>query len=636
MTLQDLPTELLLLITDLLEPNEINALVLTCRQLHAIFNSILYRHAVKSRPDRLAAWIGQKGQLRTLQEFVKAGGNATTDAHTSPLFRAAAHGQDSILRALIKMGIDVDLQSSKSKHVSALFMAVREDHLSTVRLLLEAGAAIDACGEDDETVLMSAAAFGRDEIFMLLLNSGADLAAEHYSGRPLLNYALEGGCGIPIVELLLENTPKERIDQMGESSYSALGHAALMGDIPAARLLLAAGASLDAGGRDDTPLRVAIENGEEEMVRFLLDAGADANETPAQYAPLPLASDLGLDRVLKLLLERGADPTYVLPWLDKPLDIAVMHNHYRCAKLLLDAGALGAYRTDDLDDMRYSLVMLDDDMAIPIAQKMAISGAYYNRDALLWAARNGNRRIVELALAHGADLEREEESDSPLMVAAMNGHAEFAKLFLKHGANAYFTAAYGQTALAVAAQRGWVDVVRELVHSQPVDLLDLVDHRKRTPLFHATVMGHIAVAAILLAHGSAAIDTSTSASRTPRSVVEELTRRRADLDAATQDTVKAFAELFDDPATAKSTESIIEKTKPTLCKPGEMRGISHYDLWALPEGASQCLYCRIAIPAYGVRFYPVHSNDVYCPECRGATRGNFHREPKVPIGPLVD
>ncbi|KAL4733833.1 hypothetical protein BDV11DRAFT_73561 [Aspergillus similis] len=110
------------------------------------------------------------------------------------------------------------------------------------------------------------------------------------------------------------------------------------------------------------------------MARFLLHAGADPNETPEQYARLPLAVDMGLYCILRLLLERGADPTYVPPWSDKPLDNAVYKNYYRCAKLLLDAGALAVCETDDLTGMLYPLIVMDDDMAIAIAEKMATSG----------------------------------------------------------------------------------------------------------------------------------------------------------------------------------------------------------------------------------------------------------------------
>ncbi|KAL3445278.1 ankyrin repeat-containing domain protein [Aspergillus insuetus] len=367
------------------------------------------------------------------------------------------------------------------------------------------------------------------------------------------------------------------------------------------------------------------------MVRFLLDAGADPDGTPEQYAPLPLAVDLGLDRILELLLERGADTTYVLPWGDIPLHTAVRKNYYRCAKLLLDAGALASYRTDDLDDMLYPLIVMDEEMAIPIVERMATSGDPYHGKALLWAARNGNRRIVELALEQGADIETGADFDppsTPLMIAAMNGHGEIVRLLLEQGANAYFTNINGLIPLAVAAQRGWVDVVLELAQSQPVDLLDLADNWERTPLSQATVTGHVAVAVILLAHGSTAIDSSTDANRTPRSVVEEWSRRREDLDAATWEAVKLMSDMFDNPTTAKSKMQTAAKvqTKPSLCSPGEMRESSHYDLWVFPESASQCLICGIPIPAYGVRYYHVDSEYNACPECRIGSSGTFYKD----------
>lgn len=164
------------------------------------------------------------------------------------------------------------------------------------------------------------------------------------------------------------------VDDTHEGGPTTLGLAAQKGDIPAANLLIAAGASLHAGGRNNTLLLLVIEEEREGMARFLLHAGADPNETPEQYARLPLAVDIGLYCVLKLLLERGADPTYVLPWSDKPLDNAVHKNYYRCAELLLDAGALAVCETDDLTDMLYPLIVMDDDMAIAIARKWQLLG----------------------------------------------------------------------------------------------------------------------------------------------------------------------------------------------------------------------------------------------------------------------
>jgi ankyrin repeat protein len=208
MPLQDLPNELLLLIWDFLELREMNALILTCWQLHDTFNNILYRHAVEVCPGQVATWMGEKGQLDTLREFIKAGGDVTSNPQTTPLFAAAAHGCGPMIRALIEMGINLEMKSPQWKRSGALFKAAAGGHLSTVLLLLDAGAAVDARGSSQETALMAAAGGGHDESAQLLLARGADPAAMDYYDRPVLSYALEGGCGIPVLELLIQATPK--------------------------------------------------------------------------------------------------------------------------------------------------------------------------------------------------------------------------------------------------------------------------------------------------------------------------------------------------------------------------------------------------------------------------------------------
>jgi hypothetical protein len=124
-----------------------------------------------------------------------------------------------------------------------------------------------------------------------------------------------------------------------------------------------------------------------------------------------------------------------------------------------------------------------------------------------------------------------------------------------------------------------------------VSLIDLPDDWNRTPLFHVTVTGNVAVVAIRLAHGSSALDCSTNVSRTPRSVVEEWCRHRLHLDSAHRDTVKAMSDLFHASASRKLDSIGDAEINLTLCSPGEMTGSSHYDLWRHPKTGSKCLMC---------------------------------------------
>ena len=69
---------------------------------------------------------------------------------------------------------------------------------------------------------------------------------------------------------------KEDVNWRNHFGETALHVAAIGGDLPAARMLIDAGALLDVAGEDRmTPLHEAIEQGHYEMVALLLERGAD-------------------------------------------------------------------------------------------------------------------------------------------------------------------------------------------------------------------------------------------------------------------------------------------------------------------------------------------------------------------------
>jgi ankyrin repeat protein len=72
---------------------------------------------------------------------------------------------------------------------------------------------------------------------------------------------------------------------------------------------------------------------------------------------------------------------------------------------------------------------------------------------LVWGCLYDDRRLVQLALAQGADVNVESLVGTPLMVAAMKGHAETVQTLLLHGANVNAKTMYGETALVTAF--GW-------------------------------------------------------------------------------------------------------------------------------------------------------------------------------------
>jgi hypothetical protein len=81
------------------------------------------------------------------------------------------------------------------------------------------------------------------------------------------------------------------------------------GNLPAVKLLVAAGAKLPPAGSGSRELNLAIGCGHLELVRYLLDQGVSVN-APSQssYPPVCHAARLGKPDMVRLLLERGATP----------------------------------------------------------------------------------------------------------------------------------------------------------------------------------------------------------------------------------------------------------------------------------------------------------------------------------------
>jgi quinoprotein dehydrogenase-associated probable ABC transporter substrate-binding protein len=126
---------------------------------------------------------------------------------------------------------------------------------------------------------------------------------------------------------------------------------ATWGDNPAlVNMLLAHHAKLDATDNDGlTPLGIAAQNGKVKATRVLLDAGADVNAPIAKggYTPLMLASISGSSELAASLIEHGAKVNAANPGGLTALMIAAAGNRSAIAGLLLRSGADVNARSED-------------------------------------------------------------------------------------------------------------------------------------------------------------------------------------------------------------------------------------------------------------------------------------------------
>jgi ankyrin repeat protein len=243
-------------------------------------------------------------------------------------------------------------------------------------------------------------------------------------------------------------------------------------------------------------LVVAIDHGDVSRARTLLQNGAspDAEDDDGNSA-LMLAVSRGDVELVKLALARHPDVNHSNEVGATALHFAI--DDAAKTKLLLDAGA-----NPNVED-RLGLTPLQ-----------------------LAAGRDDGAAVVELLLAHGANAKRVD--------ARVGGSpASAASLLFTRGADPQTP-----TALAVAANRGNVDVMRMLI-AHGVDLNGRAE-LGMTPLMWAAQMGHPEAVALLLQHGanpnlaetfnkSTALMQAAASDRADASIVKALLDAHADV-----------------------------------------------------------------------------------------------------------
>jgi ankyrin repeat protein len=242
------------------------------------------------------------------------------------------------------------------------------------------------------------------------------------NGNDLLGLAA-ATCDERLVGLLLERGADPA---RGNAHGSTALHQAAYSGLPAlARMLLEAGAPLDASGRGDggTPLVVALFWGNRETAELLAEHG-----TP----PDNLRVAAGLGR-LDLIEELVPAPGRPAPAAGKHRDFYRPHS-----------GFPGWRPTD--------------------APQEVID------EALAWAARNDRADALDLLAARGASLDADVYRGTALAWAATNGQLASLQRLLALGANPDAPTSFGgpdhgegATALHLAAQSNQVDAIRALL-----------------------------------------------------------------------------------------------------------------------------------------------------------------------------
>lgn len=224
---------------------------------------------------RVTSRKGGKGPAETLPDHYLAE-NQTQTPENVELFRAAQAGSVHGVRTAHGKGGKLQYWHRQADQKNACHIASENGHAGVVEYLLEAGVDVDCIvPTTKDTALLLATANGHVEIAkMLLLRAKADpQLANAYGNTPLHSAARIGN--IELCRLLI--SAGAVVDAINNKGSSPLHMACLSStaDPAIAQLLLDGGAFIDA--RDDrgtTPVLAAAANNRLDLLHFFLAEGA--------------------------------------------------------------------------------------------------------------------------------------------------------------------------------------------------------------------------------------------------------------------------------------------------------------------------------------------------------------------------
>jgi len=230
----------------------------------------------RGRDGKTALMIAaEKGRAAALQVLLESGANpdVRTAGGASALGLAAANHQREAVRLLLRAGA-----SPKTTDAHGMTALMETADASIARALISAGASVNAADQKGLTPMMHlvAASGSRAETLQSLLTAGADVRARDREGRTALIWAIKG-------------TPSSR------------------SDAELVTMLIKARSELEARDREGgTPLVYAVVRGDTSSARLLVDAGADVNARMGSLSAIEIALRYGHSEIVTLLLRAGA------------------------------------------------------------------------------------------------------------------------------------------------------------------------------------------------------------------------------------------------------------------------------------------------------------------------------------------
>jgi ankyrin repeat protein len=320
------------------------------------------------------------------------------------------------------------LQAKNAEGDQALHLAALRDDLAMIELLLEAGADVNAKGSKGWTPLHYAGSIDSKEASVALL--------EHGANRDALNDASQKP--EQTAKLFTRRVIQDYNPRL--AGADKLFTAVEAGEAEQVKTLIAGNSKLLAAqdGQGRTPLVLAAQFNQVELVEGLIEAGAEVN-AKGRHTALTNAAEGGHLELVRLLLKHGAEVNPSRP--DGPMDSMPL----RAAAFTVDPTPAAADFMAKAADMK----MLPDVAASPPAlSEMSDKLKSHSPELVAGESmpklmaqlvnpqpqpvREAKRTILKLLLEAGGDPKKD---DQAIIAAAMSGETEMTRLLLERGAN---------------------------------------------------------------------------------------------------------------------------------------------------------------------------------------------------------
>ncbi|CAG0895051.1 unnamed protein product [Cyprideis torosa] len=417
----------------------------------------------------------------------------------TPLLQATVNGRHSVVEVLLAHGADPNI--ANKDETSPLHHAKSAE---TAELLIAKGAEVDAKNEDNETPLFIATMENRPSVVEVLIAHGADPNINNKSKSTPLHQARSAGTAELLIQKGAEVNTK---NTLGETP---LYFATRNNRHSVVEVLLAHGADPNiANHNKESPLHHAQAT---ETAKLLLEYKAKVDQRSLdKRTPLFQAIFNGAHSVVEVLLAHEADPNIIdslgrssLHWTasaetaellimkgaavnpkdkfgETPLFVATQNDHHSIIEVLLAHGA-DPNITDSSETSPLHIVKSAEIAQLLIEKNADVNARDRNNETPLFIAAIKNRHpVIEALLAGGADPNIANiYKGYPLHMAKS---AETAHLLIEKGADVNAKAEVGKTPLFIATDRDRHSVV-EVLLAHGADP-NIANKYQRTPLHEA-------------------------------------------------------------------------------------------------------------------------------------------------------